>query len=300
MRSQRWKDHQKAFVHELEQMSHSYSLQDKFRDFCRISAIEIHNPLFKRYGHDQKLYEDYEREYKTIKEKYGESGFTHMVAALKEVVCALDDDHEDFLGNSLEGIGAANTWAGQFLTPNDVARLLADIVVGRPSVVSDGQEQKSKLVENYKRLREQGKYKVITLNDCAAGAGALMIEGAESLIREGVRQGDILVFAEDLDFTAFNICYVQLSLLGLAGIVTRQNSLTMQVFEGPWYTPGFFLHHMPMRGVLERIKREAEDAERMVAEVQVEEKPVEKSESPAAKEEKPANGPKKTIQMELF
>lgn len=54
-------------------------------------------------------------------------------------------------------------------------------------------------------------------------------------------------YGEDLDPTASYISYTQFSLLGYPAIVTNQDSLSMKIYEGPWYTPGYYLHGMPMR-----------------------------------------------------
>jgi hypothetical protein len=43
--------------------------------------------------------------------------------------------------------------------------------------------------------------------------------------------------------------YVQLSLLGYAGVVYHMDALTLKMFGEPRYTPGWYLHAFPMRGV---------------------------------------------------
>ena len=44
-----------------------------------------------------------------------------------------------------------------------------------------------------------------------------------------------------------------------AAIVTRMDSLSMQVYEGPWYTMGYFAHCMPMRRLCEDVKAETSE-----------------------------------------
>lgn len=229
-------DKQKAFIGEIESMSQSYSIHDKFRDAVRCMAIALHGPVIV----DKKEFQSGEDEYKTYVEKYGADGMTHMAQAFGIVAEALEAKREDFLGNVLESIGAANSHAGQFLTPKHVARLMAEISMP----LGDGKKH----VDG----------EIVTINDPTCGASVLMIEGAEELIQnQKVAQRDVLIYAEDLDYNAFNMSYVQLSLLGYAAQVTRMDSLSNTVYEGPWFTPGYFLHAMPMR--LTRNHKEVEE-----------------------------------------
>ena len=89
--------------------------------------------------------------------------------------------------------------------------------------------------------------RIITLSDPACGAGALLIEAAEAFIANGGRQGDVLLYASDIDPVATDIAYVEFSLLGYPAVVSRMDSLSMKVYNGPWYTIGYFAHAMPMR-----------------------------------------------------
>lgn len=74
-----------------------------------------------------------------------------------------------------------------------------------------------------------------------------MIEAAEAFMAQGGRQGDMILYGEDLDPTACNITYTQFSLLGYPAVVTHQDTLALKLYEGPWYTIGYFAHGMPMR-----------------------------------------------------
>ena len=68
------------------------------------------------------------------------------------------------------------------------------------------------------------------------------------LYAAGVRQGDLLVIAGDLDGRACDASYVQLSLLGYPAIVQHMDALTQRRISPDRYTPGYFLHCLPMRG----------------------------------------------------
>lgn len=224
----------KDFLREIEAMSQSHHVRDKFSDAVRMMAITLHQATVKDYRPDE--YEKYEREYLDISAKYGKDGMLHACKAFGIVIESMERDRQDLLGHCLEDIDATNKGTGQFFTPTPVSRLMA-------KVANDG------VVKDYLARRERGERKIIKMNDCACGAGVLMIEGAEELLRSGVPIQDIMIYAEDLDANAFNMVYVNLSLLGYAARVVKMDSLSMKVYEGPWWTIGYFIHCMPMRGL---------------------------------------------------
>ena len=210
----------KEFRREIRSASQSYSEADIFRDACRMFAISFRSPLLL----DTEKKKQIEDEFKTYTDKYGKDGSNHISKALVILVKALETHRGDFLGRILEDLNATNKSFSQYFTPDHISRLMADIVMGKPEP-----------------------NKIVTICDPACGAGSLLIEAAESFIENGGRQGDIFLSAQDLDYTAFNISFVQFSLLGYPAEVTRMNSLSMEVYEGPWQTAGYFLHHIPMR-----------------------------------------------------
>ena len=58
-------------------------------------------------------------------------------------------------------------------------------------------------------------------------------------------QNHILIEAQDIDFTAAMMCYIQLSLLGVAGYIKVGNTITEPIslsdtLENYWFTPMYF------------------------------------------------------------
>jgi type I restriction-modification system DNA methylase subunit len=85
------------------------------------------------------------------------------------------------------------------------------------------------------------------VNDPACGAGALLIAFAGVCRAAGINyQTSIEFVAQDIDFTAAMMCYIQLSLLGCPGYVIVGNSLARPPKEelseeyDIWYTPLYF------------------------------------------------------------
>jgi len=97
-------------------------------------------------------------------------------------------------------------------------------------------------IESAKEELKQKDY--ITVNDCCCGAGCLLIAFANEARKAKIDfQNRVIFVAQDLDFTAAMMCYIQLSLLGCKAIVKVGNSLTDPFVPADleekdvWYTP---------------------------------------------------------------
>jgi hypothetical protein len=77
----------------------------------------------------------------------------------------------------------------------------------------------------------------LTANEPACGGGAMLIAMAEIMSEKGLNyQKTLHVTAQDLDLKAVHMCYVQLSLLGIPGIVIHGNTLLNEQ-RSIWHTP---------------------------------------------------------------
>lgn len=221
-------EYHRQFIKELGCISNSYSQVDVFTDVCRAMQLALLKPTLL----DAKRAADVEDEYMRFPNKYGAENWQHAAKCMEITTDALQERRECFLGHILEEIGASNKNNGQFLTPIPVANMCADITMD------------ADLIKDYKPG------KVISIYDNAGGAGVMLIAGAEALLKRGVRQSDIMVVHGDIDSRACSIAYVQFTLLGYAAVVCHQDGLTLQEYEKPAYTIGFYLHNFPLRGYL--------------------------------------------------
>ena len=244
-----WEEFYKAFLNLLPKVSNSHNPTDIFRDVCRIFSLSIRGTVTI----SQIEKDEIEKQYQSFVAKYGNDGMGKIAMLLAYVVEALELRRSDFLGHVYEALNATVKSFGQFLTPDSIAKMMGQVTFSTHDI-------------------EHGK--IIRMDDPSCGAGALLIEAAEAYITNGGRQGDLLLYGEDLDATACCITYVQFSLLGYAAIVTHQDTLSMKVYEGPWYTPCYFAHGMPMRLLAERSRQKAEQMEDLVKSVPA--KPIEK------------------------
>lgn len=218
-------DLKKDFIKEVTAAAKVRRAAEVYADMVRAMALSIEGAVTLGARCDE-----IEKEYAAIKERYTDEEFSHFYAAFAITQAALERAREDFLGHALENLGAANTRNGQFLTPVHVSRLMAKMSGGKPESYKPGV--------------------IVRLYDCACGTSVLLIEGAEELVQQGVRQGDLLVIAGDIDGRACDASYVQLSLLGYPAIVQHMDALAQRRISADRYTPGYFLHCMPMRRAL--------------------------------------------------
>ena len=146
------------------------------------------------------------------------------------MICALDENPEqDYLGKLFMDLDLGNEHNGQFFTPYHVCQLMADISCSLGDDI----------------------FSVKTVNDPACGAGATLIAGYHTYRKLYTEknlnaQNYILMFAQDIDETVALMCYIQLSMLGIAAVVKVGNTLTDPMCSGDstenyWYTPVYFL-----------------------------------------------------------
>lgn len=198
-------------------------------DFVALAAIAISNTV------DKSNAEHREQTYMSIIKKYNPSEtelFPQMFAA---VVAGMEESQDqDFLGELYMSLELGNQHVGQFFTPYCVCACMAQITSGN--------------------LAEEIEAKGwIGVSDPACGAGALLVAFVNVCIRQKVNYHDHVLFvAQDIDYTVAMMCYIQLSLLGCAGYVVVDNTITKPSVsydrrglipkpgENVWYTPFYF------------------------------------------------------------
>lgn len=194
---------QKELARLMESIEGKYSKWEIWQDFIIMMAVSIANTFPGPHrAQREKLYQDHAAKYQAKELDV----FAHMAA---EVVSALEHNPEqDVLGELFMLLGLSNEWKGQFFTPYNVCRAMAMMTFG-PSLKDS--------------LAEKGWFSV---NDPACGAGATLIAMANECRRQGINyQTSVLFVAQDIDFLASCMCYIQLSLLGCAGYIVVDDSI---------------------------------------------------------------------------
>ena len=229
-------DSRKEFLKTFKQLTYHHRAWDIWRDFITMFACSLSNPVDKTH------YDDREKMYLRIIRKYNKQEQNLFPELAAHTVMALEENPEqDFLGGIFMELGLGNGSNGQFFTPYHVCDLMAKIAMG-DSVVNE--------------VKEKG---YITINDSCCGAGATLIAGIHEARRQLEKeklnfQNHVLVVAQDIDMTVALMCYIQLSLLGVAGYVKVGNSLTEPMTdndnkENYWFTPMYYSNVWVLRRI---------------------------------------------------
>ena len=225
-------EHQQNIVKMLNGLAGRYARWTVWQDFITMAAISIANTI------RQPQYEAREKRYLEIAAKYDAGELEQFAVMLSEITSGLEANPEqDFLGELFMALDLANEWRGQFFTPYNLCRATALL-----------------------QITEQTKAQIaakgwVNVNDPACGAGAMLIAFANVCKSKGVNyQNDVLFVAQDIDELAGMMCYIQLSLLGCAGYVVIDNTLSkpaqsydrralLPIDSGNvWYTPMYTIN----------------------------------------------------------
>ena len=275
----------KAFLKDLQEFS-GYGSQrpgDAFREWTRMAAVPIMSAT-ARLACDDAAYARYEEEYAKIakrRKSYCPNAVEVGGRMFAYVSTALTLSRRDFLGTCMEReLNATNNKHGQVFTPPHVAHFMARVMT-KP-VVRD-------------------EFGLVSVCEPACGTGVITIEGLESLVADGIPQQDIWFECEDLDEGAANCAYIQLALLGYAGVVRTGNTLSGEYRENA-FTPGGFLLGTVWRRA--RAMKAAKEAPSAPAEAQEAREAATPSPAPQDAPEEPVeaaegeeSGP---VQMEMF
>lgn len=232
-------DPKKEFLKTFKKLTYQHRAWDIWNDFIVMSACALSNPVDKTH------YDERETRYLRIINKYRKKEQEHFPTLFAHMVMALElNPEQDFLGNLYTDLGLQDEGRKQIFTPYNVCQMMGDMLLG----------------DVVKEVKEKG---YITVNDPCCGAGATLIAGVnsvkKSLAKAGLNfQNHILVTAQDIDETVALMCYIQLSLLGMAAYVKVGNSLTepmtsADTLENYWFTPMYFSDVWAMRRLFHKL-----------------------------------------------
>lgn len=248
-----WGEFVRAF-NSIARHRHRYEV---FRDFVIMSAVSLHNAIRK----DEKL----EAEYLAIAGRYKREDLSEFAQLLAKLVLLLDGEPRDVLGPLYMELELGNTNTGQFFTPHEVSELMAQVTYG----------------EDLKTMDKP----FITLCEPACGAGGMVLAFVKVMLSHGHNPADRLwVQAQDIDRTAAMMCYVQMALWHIPGVVIVGNTLAMEARE-VFYTPahylGFWTHRLE-RHWAQQEGQQQETVERVETAIQLKpQNPMPKSDSGA-------------------
>lgn len=220
----------KNFMYLLGTLQYKHGLWGVWQDFVVLSAISIANLVGSPFR------EEREKRYREAAAKYKPEELNIFSEMLALVVEEMErDPDQDILGELFMALGISDNWKGQFFTPYTVCRAMA-------AMTFDPNMQQ--------QVQQQG---WVSVNDPACGAGALLIAFANECRRQKINyQTDVLFVAQDIDYLAGCMCYIQMSLMGCPGYVVIDDSLIHpiqsyddrgllpKVSANVWFTPMYF------------------------------------------------------------
>lgn len=151
---------------------------------------------------ERKIYEDREDLYEKATKGYPDeaAAFSEMLGYL---ILAMEDEPSDILGEVFMESGLGNKDAGQFFTPFHVS-----LVTARLNVAKIDPGEKLHILEP------------------SCGSGGMIIATALALREKGVNYQLMMdAVAQDLDWRAVYMAYVQLSILGIKAVVVQGDTL---------------------------------------------------------------------------
>lgn len=203
----------KEFIKGLNKLDRSFSPGEMFRDmmemgYCAWAKLMAPTP---------ERAEELEARYMQIVGRYPNKDTVRAFKPLLDIAqTAVEGGGIDFLGQVSGELEVLNPGAGQFFTPYEVSKLLAQI----------------NLFDVGQIIAEQG---YITVSEPAAGSGGIVLAVADELTRLGFQPWfHMLVEAVDVSALAFYMCYLQLTWRGVPAGVIRGNSLSLETFESAW------------------------------------------------------------------
>lgn len=217
---------EKDFVKIIRSMGNRHEAWRIWSDAIHMIAITISNAV------DAQRRDRREEQYLSIIKAYSKEEVDQFPKLFALIIQALElNPDQDFLGRMYMQLELGNKWKGQFFTPFNVSRMMAEISL------SDALEL----------IDRRG---WISVCDNCVGAGGMLLAAAAVFRKHEVNYHDHVLFVgQDIDERAVMMSYIQLSLLGCPGYLKVGNTLT-EPMTGPtlfgestehmWFTPFYF------------------------------------------------------------
>jgi hypothetical protein len=201
----------RAFIRIFNEIPAHRHRHDVFRDFVTMVAISLHNAIRKSAT--------LEAEYLSIIGRYDRVAQQAFPKLLGELVKLLDPEPRDVLGELYMSLEFGNTHAGQFFTPPEVLRMMAELAISE----------------------QLDTHEFITISEPACGSGGMVLAIAGAMLEAKRNPAEVMwVECQDVDRSVAMMCYVQLALWNIPGVVIVGNTLAMEVREA-FYTPAHWL-----------------------------------------------------------
>ena len=216
----------KEFLKIFRKLTNRWRSWDIWTDFITMIACAISNSVDKLH------FDEREKIYLRIINKYNKSEQELFPQLFAYLVIALEvNPEQDFLGDIYIELGLNSKEHKQIFTPYHICRLMADMMFD----------------DLVAQVEEKG---VVEIHDSCCGAGVTLI-AASNVAKEKLKKANlnyhdhILVTGQDIDYLVTMMCYIQASLLGMAGYFKVGSAFTDPMtdtdsLDNYWFTPMYF------------------------------------------------------------
>ena len=182
----------------INSISGKYSTYEVFADWVKLQALSISQSVW----YTQKR----EEEYIDLTKKYNSKELILLSEMSAMLTLAFEEEGmSDVLGSIYMSKEMGSNKLGQFFTPYHICQMMAKM-------------------QDINELKEQGFIKVV---EPSTGAGGNIIAYCEHVKNNGYNyQTQVQVTAQDLDYKAVYMSYVQFSLLGISAEVYQGDTLS--------------------------------------------------------------------------
>ena len=138
--------------------------------------------------------------------------------------------NQDFLGDFYMHNKIHDTSKGQFFTPYHISELMAAMTYNKDETESE--------------IKRKG---FISCVDSCCGSGVMLLAYANEMIKQGIKnRKNILLIGQDLSEIAARMCYIQMSINGLLGIIKIDDSLLHPLTDEDIVNPGTNIWRTPL------------------------------------------------------
>lgn len=217
-------EHQQHIIKQLHAAARSRGLDRVWSDWVEMGAIAIANAVDKtQFAQREQRYLDIVAQYQKEEVHSLANAFAHLVQCWEQR--AVTGEFGDVLGSTFMMMDMGNAGTGQFFTPYEVSRMMAEMILGDEATLKA-------------QLQTRG---FLTLQEPASGAGGMIIAAAHVLADAGINYQQALhVTAIDVDRRCAHMTFLQLALLHIPAVVIQGNALTLETVE-TWCTPAHIL-----------------------------------------------------------
>lgn len=216
----------------FDSLSGSKGAWEVWNDVITMMALSIANT----FDSNIERKEQREKQYLDISNKYTADEMQTVVKITAAITNALEENSDqDLLGDLYMSLDFGSNALGQFFTPYPVCQAMAETSVDKVLMES--------------QIAEKG---YIIVNEPSCGAGANIIALINEMKKQEINyQNSAFIVAQDLSQLTALMCYIQLSLLGCAGIVVVGDTLRspgaktqteIELADNIWLTPMYCSH----------------------------------------------------------